>query len=133
VTKRREHILHVLNEVANGGKGVRASVKPPEKDKHKIHDTLKWNQGCGTTADKILEVHKELCSWLKDDDEVQFALYSKMWSTYQAFNALQQKVKGVTQENERECGMLGREVMWRTLQCLDDILPYMHVQVGFSG
>lgn len=127
---RRNHILDVLNKVANGGKGIRATVHPPDKEENAKHDSLKWNQSCGLTADKILEVHKELCSWLEKDDKDKFQLYTKMWSTYAAFNALQQQAKGVTAEVEQQCGILGREAMLRTLQCLDEVLPYAHVQVS---
>lgn len=130
--ERRDHILRVLNEVANGGKGVRAAVGDPDKEKNKNHPSLKWNQSCGTTADKILEVHEQLCSWLEPADKGKFKSYSKMWESYAAFNALQQRKEGVTPDMEVRCGLLARESLLRASQCIKDLIPYMHVQVSAS-
>jgi hypothetical protein len=130
-TAWRDHILRVLREEVNNGKGIRVDVKAPDKDADEKHDVLSWHQGCGLTADKILEHHKSLCSWNEEDDAELFKLHSDMWKSYVVFNVLQQKAHGVTDAEARLCGILGREALARASLCLQGrICVYQHVQVS---
>lgn len=129
-TWRRDEMMRVLQTVINNGKGIRVEQKPPDKNKGEKSPTLSWNQGCGLTADRILEGHVALCGWLKEEDPIMYELQTGMFSSYVTFNALQQKAHGVTAEEAVQCGIWARESLIRLVLCRGTrVIPYAHVQV----